>query len=93
MKSVVGVLDALQHQLLDLVLASARGPACTVTVASWPLRCSFADTVSMPFASTRNVTSTCGICAGIGGMPPSLNCAEQPAVLRQLALALVDVDA
>ena len=46
----------------------------------------------MPSWFTRNVTSTCANCAGIGGMPRELERAKEAAVLRQFALALVDVE-
>ena len=41
---------------------------------SLPVPLSFADTLTIPFASISNVTSICGIPRGAGGIPIKWNC-------------------
>ena len=57
-----------------------------------PVVSSLAWTLRRPSASTRKVTSSCAIPAGIGGMPFSVKRARLRSVGRELALALHDVD-
>ena len=45
---------------------------------------SFAETLMIPFASMSNVTSTCGMPRGAGGMPTSWNL---PSVLLYVAIS------
>jgi hypothetical protein len=54
-------------------------------LCSFPLALSFAETLSIPFASISKVTSICGTPLGLGGMPSRLNC---PSDLLSLANSL-----
>ncbi len=73
-----------------LSISSFDKPDETVIVifCSRPVPTSFAETLTMPFASISKVTSTCGTPRGAGGIPTKMEFSERFVVRSHRAFAL-----
>ena len=63
-----------------------------VIFCSLPVPRSFAETLTMPFASMSKVTSICGTPRGAGGMSDQVESSQRPVVARHRTLALKNVN-